>query len=124
MQAMWRKRQNSCVNANTWLRQNTRNGATIKLLRSYIGNCKTYDLEHAGNWYDHSPQMMFENEKVKILWDMRIQTDKVMEHFRQDIVVLEKESSHCNIIDVKCHFHTHVVEKEKEEVDKYQDLKR
>jgi len=41
---------------------------------------------------------MPENEKVKIHWDMKIQTDiKIMDHFRLDIVV-EKESGYCNII--------------------------
>ena len=41
---------------------------------------------------------MPENEKVKIHWDMKIQTDiKIMDHSRLDIVV-EKESGYCNII--------------------------
>ena len=34
------------------------------------------------------------------------------------IVVLEKESTHCNIIDVSFPFDTRVVDKEKEKVDK------
>ena len=38
-----------------------------------------FNLEHAVKWYEHSPQMVPENEKVKILWDMKTQTDKVME---------------------------------------------
>ena len=38
-----------------------------------------YDLEHAGKWYEHSPQKVSGNEKVKILWDVKIQIDKIME---------------------------------------------
>ena len=33
------------------------------------------------------------NEKVKISWDMKIQTGKLTEQSRPDIVVLKKESS-------------------------------
>ena len=33
------------------------------------------------------------NEKVKIFWDMKIQTGKLIEQSRPDIVVLKKESS-------------------------------
>ena len=65
---------------------------------------------------------MSTNEKVKILQDMKIQADNIMEHPRQDIVVLKKEGRYCNV-DVSCPFDTHVVEKEKEKVGKYQDLK-
>ena len=40
-----------------------------------------------------------------------------------DIVVLEKESRVCQIIDVVCPFDTQIPEKEREKVDHYQDLK-
>ena len=44
-----------------------------------------------------APQKMPENEKVKIHWDMKIQTDiKIMDYSRPDIVV-EKECGYCNI---------------------------
>ena len=85
--------------------------------------CKDYNLEHAEKWYDHRPQVTVENDKVKILWDMKIQTDKVLEHSRPDIVVLEKDQRICKIIDVACPFDTRIIEKEREKVDRYQDLK-
>ena len=74
-------------------------------------------------WYDHRPEKVTENEKVKILWDMKIQTDKILEHSRPDIVVFEREKRTCKIVDVACPFDTRVVEKEREKVDKYQELK-
>ena len=55
--------------------------------------------------------------------DMKIQTDTVLEHNKPDIVILKKESRVCTIIDVSCPFDTRVVEKEKEKLDRYQDLK-
>ena len=41
-----------------------------------------------------------ENEGVKILWDVTIQTDRVIEHGRPDIVVVEKINGKCIIIDI------------------------
>ena len=40
-----------------------------------------------------------------------------------DIVVLEKKSRVCQIIDVVCFFDTRIAEKGREKVDHYQDLK-
>ena len=74
-------------------------------------------------WYDHHPEKVTENEKVKILWDMKIQSDKILEHSRPDIIVFEKEKRTCKIVDVACPFDTRVAEKEREKVDKYQELK-
>ncbi|XP_065061308.1 uncharacterized protein LOC135688397 [Rhopilema esculentum] len=85
--------------------------------------CKAYDLEHIEKWYDHHPEKETENKKAKILWDMKIQTDKILGHSRPDIVDFEKESRTCKIVDVACPFDTRVAEKEREKVDKYQELK-
>ena len=54
---------------------------------------------------------------------MKFQADEIMKHSRPDLVVLKKESRHRKIIDVSCPFDTRVVEKEKEKVNEYQDLK-
>ena len=42
---------------------------------------------------------MIENEDVKILWDMKIQADHVIEYSRHDIVVLDKKERKHVIID-------------------------
>ena len=55
-----------------------------------------------------------ENDKVKILWDMNIQTDKVLEHSKPDIVILDKETRKCKLIVVACPFDTRVIEEEHE----------
>ena len=54
---------------------------------------------------------------------MKIQTDKVIEHSRPDIVIFEKEGRKCLLVDVACPFDTRVPDKEREKIDKYQDLK-
>ena len=57
-----------------------------------------------------------------MLWDIKIQTDKVLEP-RPDLVLIHKKSRICQIIDVACPFDTRVIEKEREKIDRYQDLK-
>ena len=64
-----------------------------------------------------------ENDQVKLLWDFRIQTDYHLDHNRLDIVVLEKASRVCQIIDVACPFDTWIAEKRRGKIDHYQDLK-
>ena len=67
---------------------------------------------------------MIENEQTKILWDFSIQTDHPVEANRPDIVVLEKTSRKCLLFDIACPFDTRVANKEKEKIEKYQDLRR
>ena len=36
--------------------------------------CKKIYLQCSKTWYDHSPEIVMENDQVKLLWDFRIQT--------------------------------------------------
>ena len=65
-----------------------------------------------------------ENEKCKILWDMTIQCDHVIEARRSDIVAVEKENNKATIMDIASPWDHSVYEKEGKEIEKYQDLKR
>ena len=61
--------------------------------------CKKFDLECKEKWYEHEPEKVIESDtEVKILWDFSIQTDHVIEHRRPDLVVLDKEKKHCQIM--------------------------
>ena len=64
--------------------------------------CKKYGFDCTEKWYDHIPEGVLENEKSKILWDFRIQTDQQLNHNRPDIVIHDKEKNECKIIDVSC----------------------
>ena len=86
--------------------------------------CGRWGFERNGRWYDHTPEPVLESEKVKILWDFKIQTDHKLEHNRPDIVVMNKVNKVCHIIDIACPFDTRVSKKEQEKVEVYQDLKR
>ena len=65
-----------------------------------------------------------QNVKAKILWDFNIQTDHVIQARRPDIVVKDKELDHTWIIDIAVPGDARVEDKEKEKVEKYQDLAR
>ena len=80
-------------------------------------------MDYAEKWYEHKPESVGENENTKILWDMKIQTDKKIEHSRPDIVILNKKERSCVLLDVTCPFDTRILQKEREKIEQYQDLK-
>ena len=47
--------------------------------------CKKNGLEHTKNWYEHVPEGAVENQEVKVLWDITVQCDNVIEARRPDI---------------------------------------
>ena len=81
-------------------------------------------MSRGEKWYEHQPEGVVENEKCKILWDMTIQCDHVIEARRPDIVVVEKENNKAIIVDIASPWDHRVYEKEGEKIEKYQDLKR
>ena len=64
--------------------------------------CGQYEFEWSDKWYEHSSENVVNNEKCKLLWDFSIQTDKKLDHNRPDIVLVDKQSKCCLIIDVAC----------------------
>ena len=85
--------------------------------------CIDYGLDHADKWYEHRPEAVVENEEIKLLWDMRIQTDKTLTHDKPDILLMDKIKRKVQIIDIACPFDTRVLEKENEKITNYQNLK-
>ena len=65
-----------------------------------------------------------ENENCKILWDFTIQTDRVIQARRPDIVEINKRTRICQMIDVACPADEKIEIKEKEKIEKYRDLAR
>ena len=58
----------------------------------------------------------------QIPWDFSIQTDHQLEHKGPDLVEVDKQQAVCQIIDVAVPGDARVELKEKEKIDKYQDL--
>ena len=47
------------------------------------------NFEAGDKWYEHEPERVLENEDYKILWDLSIQTNHVIEARRPDLVVVD-----------------------------------
>ena len=67
---------------------------------------------------------MLETSDVKILWDFNIQTDNEIQARRPDIVVVNKKDRKCYIIDVAVPGDVRISEKETENIEKYDELKK
>ena len=61
---------------------------------------------------------------AKILWDFMIQCDKMIEHKKPDIVLVDKVQQKCLVIDVACPGNNRIAEKEGEKLQRYDLLKR
>ena len=86
--------------------------------------CCKYDMSRVEKWYEHQPEGVVENEKCKILRDMIIQCDHVIEARRPEIVGVEKGNKKVIIDDIASPWDHRVYEKEGEKMEKYQDLRR
>ena len=58
------------------------------------------------------------------MWDFGVQTDHVMEARRPDLIVVNKKERSCKIIDFVVPGDSSIEEKEKDKIEKYQDLGR
>ena len=85
--------------------------------------CGKWGFDRGKTWYDHKPEKVLESEDCKILWDFSIQTDKVLDHNKPDLTVVDKKKKECMLIDVACPFDTRIVKKEEEKEEKYNKLK-
>ena len=59
---------------------------------------------------------------VKILWDVCIQVDGQIEHRRSNILVMEKNTNKCLIIDVACPVNNNLILKRNKKLDNYSEL--
>ena len=74
-------------------------------------------------WYQHHPDTVTENKDVKILWDFMVQCDRQIVHRKPDIIVIDKNTNECQIIDVACPSDVNLMNKKNEKLQKYQELR-
>ena len=86
--------------------------------------CEKFNLEKSEKWYLHNLQTVGENVYHKLIWDMNIQCDNVIVEKRPDIAIVNKMEKTVIIIDVAVPGHKKIIDKEKEKIEKYQNLKR
>ena len=64
-----------------------------------------------------------ENDDVKLLWDINIQCDNIIEARRPNVILVDKKGKSCIIVDIAVPGDCIVREKELEKIEKYQNLK-
>ena len=89
----------------------------------HLDICKHYGIKvEAQYWYQHNPVQVIENEKATILWDYQVKTDKHIQCNKPDLIVQEKESERCVIIDVAILSDYNIQKKATDKMSKYVDL--
>ena len=67
----------------------------------HLDICKHYNIKvKAQYWYLHKSEWVVENELTTILWDSPVITDRHITCNKPDLIVQDKETNRCVIIDV------------------------
>ena len=69
--------------------QKRRHGNVEK--KGHLDICKKKRLEHNEKWCEHVPEGVVKNEEIKVLWDINIQCDNLIEARQPDLVVNDKK---------------------------------
>jgi hypothetical protein len=62
-------------------------------------------------------------DKVTILWNQQVQTDRTIPNNKPDIIIRDNEKGTCMLIDVAIPGDRNVIKKEAEKILKYKDLR-
>ena len=81
---------------------------------------KHYKIKANDKWYEHQPETVTENEKVTILWDMQVHTDKTIKANKPDIK--DKQEKTCMLIDMAIPSDRNTSVRVAEKLSKYKDL--
>ena len=84
--------------------------------------CREYKIKTADKWYEHQPGTVTGNDEITILWDMPIQTDREIKANRPDIVIKNKITKECILIDMAIPSERNTSVKVTEKLSKYKDL--
>ena len=73
-------------------------------------------------WHLHRPAEVYLDNRIEILWDMVLTTDRAVGANRPDLVVPDKINKKVYIIDISCPSDVNVNTKENEKISKYSGL--
>ena len=85
---------------------------------------ESVNFEAEDKWHKHELESVLGNEDYKTLWDFSIQTDHIIEAWRSDLGAVDKKGRILKIIDFAVPEDSRIDEKEKDKIEKYQDLGR
>jgi hypothetical protein len=84
--------------------------------------CQHYNMDVNNKWYEHQIEPVMENNKATILWDFAIQTDRTIKANRPDLVIRDKKTKTCLLLDVSIPADKNTSLKTFEKLSKYKDL--
>ena len=84
--------------------------------------CNFYDIVTTSKWYENDPPPVVDNDKVTILWNFPIHTDRTINANKPDIVVKDKLKNTCQLIEISVPMDRNVSATEFRKVAKYIDL--
>ena len=98
-----------------------RHNSVAALIHKQI--CEFYDIYTCEKPWLYNPQPVVSSNHVKILWDVDIRTDRIISAHRPDIVVHDSLERSAILIDVAIPADVNIVDKEREKILKYVDLR-
>ena len=78
--------------------------------------CREHGLGHPDKWYEHTLEGVVENEYIKIMWDINVQCDNVIQAKCPDVLVIHKEKKEALRVDIAVSADMRIAEKELEKV--------
>ena len=93
-------------------------------LRIYWELCGKYGITRTERWFEETPDRIRvkKDGRYEIWWDKKVETAKVLEHNRPDVVVIDRELKRWTMVDFSVPFDANVVTKELEKTRKYEKL--
>ena len=89
----------------------------------HLNICRDYGIKvEAECWYQHKSEQVLENEKATIMWGSPIITDRYVPCNKPDIIIQEKTSDRCQIIDVAIPSDYNIQKRATQKMSKYVDL--
>ena len=86
--------------------------------------CRKFQFDHTNKWYMHNPAPVLEKDAHKLQWDFKIQTDHLIPARRPHLIIINKKTRICKIVDFAVPVDHRINLKESEKKDKYLDLAR
>lgn len=72
--------------------------------------------------YKYNPQLVLENSRIKLYWDIKIVPDRTVTHNRPDMIIIDKEMKMCTIIDFSIPLDDNLARANRDKMEKYQQL--
>ena len=93
-------------------------GERGETVQHVICECKKL-AQREYKWYEHCPEGAVEDDDVKLIWDINMECDNVIEARRPDLILVDKKEKLCVIIDVAISSNCRICDKVIEKIEKY-----